>query len=78
MTGPQHYAEAEQLLESCGDFPGEVADWKVAMAQVHATLAVAAATIEAASATAGASTQQFDPTPSPGWFMTFNRGNTHD
>lgn len=45
MTGPEHYREAERLLE-----PGEH-DWNepelvardIAIAQVHATLAVAAA-----------------------------------
>lgn len=42
MNGPEHYREAERLL-SLG--PGVLA-----AAQVHATLALAAATIEAASA----------------------------
>lgn len=46
MTGPQHYREAEKLLHlhECiceqGDDPGDV----MAAAQVHATLALAAAT----------------------------------
>lgn len=49
MDGPSHYREAEQLIreaESAGD--GEPTIWSVeealATAQVHATLALAAAT----------------------------------
>lgn len=45
MKGPQHYAEAERLLElapGSGDY-----EMTVAVAQVHATLALAAATVEA-------------------------------
>ena len=38
MTGPEHYREAERLLQH----PRDVQD--VAAAQVHATLALAAAT----------------------------------
>lgn len=54
MTGPEHYREAERLLElasvdtaesSC-EIPPEqdVPAWLMAAAQVHATLALAAAT----------------------------------
>ena len=47
MTGPEHYLEAERLLGALagkdrGTFPQE--DRVVAEAQVHATLALAAAT----------------------------------
>jgi hypothetical protein len=47
VTGPEHYREAERLLGSLerrdrGDVPGEASI--VAEAQVHATLAHAAAT----------------------------------
>lgn len=41
MTGPQHYREAERLLNGT---PEEIAE-----AQVHATLALAVATAEAGS-----------------------------
>jgi hypothetical protein len=47
MTGPEHYAEAERLVALAG-MGGAPADMQiVAEAQVHATLAVAAATIAA-------------------------------
>ena len=64
MNGPQHYAEAEQLLKSCqlpGFGPGEAEQYPeredgvdsignaIAAAQVHATLALAAATAMAAN-----------------------------
>jgi hypothetical protein len=47
MTGPEHYLEAERLLDSLygverGSLPGEASI--AAEAQVHATLALAAAT----------------------------------
>jgi hypothetical protein len=50
MTGPEHYREAERLLDLAtnndGDFSmtGEFTAALVAGAQVHATLALAAAT----------------------------------
>ena len=50
MTGPEHYAEAERLLTAVGESPdqwGEAAEYcrqQLAAAQVHATLALAAAT----------------------------------
>ena len=42
MTGPEHYREAERLLKD----PGSAG--VIGAAQVHATLALAAATIDAA------------------------------
>ncbi|GII84574.1 hypothetical protein Ssi03_25640 [Sphaerisporangium siamense] len=42
MTGPEHYREAEKLLAQYGD--PEFAAIDLAAAQVHATLALAAAT----------------------------------
>jgi hypothetical protein len=41
MTGPEHYAEAERLVTTAD----------VAAAQVHATLALVAATMDAATLT---------------------------
>ena len=45
MTGPEHYRETEALLD---EVPGPDDDFtrdeRIAMAQVHATLALAAAT----------------------------------
>jgi hypothetical protein len=50
MSGPEHFAEAERLLAVCaGDQRGSDLDKAcTAAAQVHATLALAAATIDAA------------------------------
>lgn len=48
MTGPEHYAAAERLLEGAQE--KEAPEWfanLVAEAQVHATLALAAATASA-------------------------------
>lgn len=46
MTGPEHYRKAERLLvESSDTTDHDVADWKVAKAQAHATLALVAATV---------------------------------
>jgi hypothetical protein len=50
VTGPEHYAEAEGLIRSCTNrdvLAAEIAV-RMAMAQVHATLALCAATIDAA------------------------------
>jgi len=48
MTGTEHYREAEwHLLRSAkldADRPGELSAWHQRQAQVHATLALAAAT----------------------------------
>jgi hypothetical protein len=45
MTGPEHYSYAEQLLDMAGDddIGSKVERYHVAAAQVHATLALAAA-----------------------------------
>ncbi|GIF08698.1 hypothetical protein [Actinoplanes siamensis] len=47
MTGPEHYLEAESLLEMADDLPASKSvdrDYFAAAAQTHATLALAAAT----------------------------------
>jgi len=46
MTGPEHYQEAERLIEDALSLNDEGADMSphIAVAQVHATLALAAAT----------------------------------
>lgn len=45
MTGPEHYAEAERLLEQVASTPADDGTRDVlAAAQVHATLALTAAT----------------------------------
>lgn len=54
MTGPEHFRRAEELAAKAGEYLGQgdgqdSAAVRAAVAQVHATLAVAAA-IEAASA----------------------------
>jgi hypothetical protein len=50
MNGPQHYREAEKALEQSRGVPlaDGHATWLVSFAQVHATLALAAATIDVA------------------------------
>lgn len=49
MTGPEHYAEAERLLDAIyakgGQQDAEKARTSAVIAQVHATLALTAATI---------------------------------
>lgn len=50
MTGAEHYREAERLLEAANDRSEyDEAAGITAQAQVHATLALAAATIDAAA-----------------------------
>jgi hypothetical protein len=47
MTGPEHYAEAERLLDESREPTGRLESYAVDLtlaAQVHATLALAAAT----------------------------------
>ena len=48
MTGPEHYREAERLMKRADrimdGFPSEEYAQTIAVAQVHATLALAAAT----------------------------------
>jgi hypothetical protein len=79
MTGPQHYREAERLLaESMRpdsyDYPAERANRYIAAAQVHATLALAAANMPAeeldleAAADAGPGAT-FDPAQPGGYFV---------
>lgn len=53
MTGPEHYREAEKLLREAGDTVSESVDLAPMLveAQVHATLALAAA-VAAEQATA--------------------------
>lgn len=48
MTGPEHYAVAERLLAELPEWRPETSTYAniVASAQVHATLALAAATAE--------------------------------
>jgi hypothetical protein len=41
MNGPEHYRKAEELLAAAGS---SAAEWSVKQAQVHAILALAAAT----------------------------------
>ena len=52
MNGPQHYAAAEVKMKEATEVPaGEYATLVLAQAQVHATLALVAATIDAATRT---------------------------
>jgi len=44
MSGPEHYHAAELLLAEAREQPGEASARSMAAAQVHATLALAAAT----------------------------------
>lgn len=48
MTGPEHFKEAERLIEAgvYDDQEPELVARDVALAQVHATLALAAATAD--------------------------------
>lgn len=47
MTGPDHYRRAEQLATQARGQEGAQANQTLALAQVHATLALAAATVPA-------------------------------
>jgi hypothetical protein len=50
MSGPEHYRQAEWLIDQItldGTHPDRLADY-CALAQVHATLALTAATVDAA------------------------------
>jgi hypothetical protein len=56
MTGPEHYLEAERLItEGVYDEDGEeeLFERDIALAQVHATLALAAATAMGSASSAG-------------------------
>ena len=46
MTGPEHYAHAEELLDMAADekLGSRLERYRIRKAQVHATLALAAAT----------------------------------
>ena len=47
MTGPEHYLAAERLLEEANENPSAPLDrteWRLGQAQVHAMLALTAAT----------------------------------
>jgi hypothetical protein len=48
MNGPSHYREAERLLDAASNMgvPREVETYRLRAAQVHATLALVAATVE--------------------------------
>jgi len=60
MSGSAHYREAEQLIRHVeGLHPSDDASGHLALAQVHATLALAAATVWAG----GGSVASGDPTP---------------
>lgn len=73
MTGPEHYVEAERLQESLDVFDATDPEQQplimqvIAEAQVHATLAQAAATAFAADMTAG---------EWPGWRDAAGSANT--
>lgn len=45
MNGPDHYREAQRLINEAGGAAPELASQYLAEAQVHATLALAAATL---------------------------------
>lgn len=60
MNGPQHYKEAELLLNDAEHGVGEWAAGKVSKAQVHAVLALAAAT-------AAAGADAMDGAAATGW-----------
>ncbi|HEU5032727.1 MAG TPA: hypothetical protein VFV01_47945 [Spirillospora sp.] len=64
MTGPEHYRVAERLLAAAGETYAGDLDARIAAAQVHATLAVAAAT---AAAQATAYDGDEDGSRSRGW-----------
>ena len=67
MTGAEHYAAAEALLEEAA---GNSDSHKVALAQVHATLALAAATAMASrlvETEEGDEIAAMDPTDQEHW-----------
>jgi hypothetical protein len=62
MTGPEHYQQAEQFLARADDAEGG-GDWEryyLAAAQVHATLAQAAATAVAGYSDDGMTADEWD------------------
>ncbi len=76
MTGPEHYRRAEQLAAKADEYPGQgegqdTAGVWAAAAQVHATLALAAATAADSPADSrawadAAGTRLSDQGPGPG------------
>lgn len=61
MNGPDHYLEAQRLIHRAGGSDPESASQYLAEAQVHATLALAAATLHSGSGDngSGASSDQW-------------------
>lgn len=61
MNGPDHYREAQLLINRSEVCPVESASYYLAAAQVHATLALAAATLHSGSGDngSGASSDQW-------------------
>jgi hypothetical protein len=64
MTGPEHYREAEALIGIATDdgysghrIPAPGSDGLLALARVHATLALAAATARAAELATGSTSE---------------------
>ena len=80
MTGPEHYKQAEKLIAALGDLRDTMRDAEIAEAsscalaingviaeaQVHATLALAAATVVVGGLTE-ANTSAFDIPRHPSW-----------
>jgi hypothetical protein len=63
VTGPEHYQEAEHALldaETNGDFGSDVETYNLRRAQVHATLALAAATALRSSRRVGSTGYEWD------------------
>lgn len=69
MNGPQHYREAERLLRRSEEWDPQSADLLVKQAQVHATLAHAAAVIDAGNAVTWTSSSDGD------WHEVENSGH---
>jgi hypothetical protein len=51
MNGPQHFAAAQEKIKESGEVDGAYAMLTIQQAQAHATLALAAATIDASTRT---------------------------
>ncbi len=69
MTGPEHYLEAERLVEHGADgLPGYT---RILLANVHATLALAAAT--ALPGTRGPLEYYFQTADGPHWVAVADR-----
>ena len=70
MTGPEHYLAAEQILREVQGGTTYRPERLLAEAQVHATLAQAAAIIELADITGASSDQARSPDLDPAWAGT--------